>query len=90
MQLCNSPLLLLNKQDKLKDDNVTHAAIKSALKIIPKGVKEDDMEQSGQCHFGLVASLLTRAVIVGKMIALASILKTLRVVSFSILRASNF
>ncbi|KAF8317932.1 hypothetical protein DL93DRAFT_2186416 [Clavulina sp. PMI_390] len=61
MQLCNSPLLLLNKQDKLKDDNVTHAAIKSALKILPKGVKEDDMEQSG------------------KMIALASILKTLRV-----------
>lgn len=48
MQLCNSPAILRNKEDSLKDDNVTHAAIKSALKLLPKGLKEDDMTQSGE------------------------------------------
>lgn len=48
MQLCNSPAILRNKEDTLKEDNVTHVAIKSALKLLPKGLKEDDMTQSGK------------------------------------------
>lgn len=47
MQLCNSPAILRNKEDSLKADNLTHMAIKAALKILPPGVKEDDMNQSG-------------------------------------------
>lgn len=48
MQLCNSPVILQKKEGSFKDDNATHSAIKSALKLLPKGLKEDDMTQSGK------------------------------------------
>jgi hypothetical protein len=48
MQLCNSPALLRKKEDSLRDNNVTHMAIKGALALLPSNLKEDDMTQSGR------------------------------------------
>jgi hypothetical protein len=40
MQLCNSPAIMKNKEEKLNDDNATHAAILNALKLLPNDVEE--------------------------------------------------
>lgn len=48
MQLCNSPAILKNKEEQLNDDSATHRAIKQALKLLPKDLKNEDMTQSGR------------------------------------------
>lgn len=91
MQLCNSPVLLRKKEDSLKDSNLTHMAIKSALTLLPSNLKEDDMTQSGTFQPEILNHHLRTNRLVcalGKMIALSNILNTLRVVRCSLVHSA--